>query len=536
MNSDVCIVTEGTYPYVVGGVSTWIAQIIDSMPDLKFTVLNISPSRQSKREVRYQLPKNLVGLHDSFIFDSVLGGKENLANLQDIFLFDYAKPRHGRQIVNRHVLSREKEDALYALYAALSKGSSIPLGEIPPLLQAFGSNEEFVEIMVHSFSAWEVTSRIYKEIGIPGLSFLDYFWSFRAQFMPILNVLRATLPKARVYHAACTGYAGLLASRAAYESGRPLILTEHGIYTRERRIELSRVNWLSTSGESRFVQLGRSRNWFREWWVSLFQALSRTAYANASKIVSLYQSNKDVQVSEGAPADNVDIIPNGIITENFKDISRSRKQPGEPLRIGFMGRVVSIKDIKTLLRAMDILASRNVPFTMQIVGPLDEEPEYTAECLDMLEKLNLQDKVFFTGPRKDVARVYAEMDVLVLTSASEGFPYVILEANCAGVPVVATDVGACRDILSGMGKEDIALGPSGRITAVGKPEETAAELARFAENPDLLFSYGQAGRERALRYYDLKNVMGKYRKLYNTYMFAAKKPKLTFGANRAEVA
>lgn len=530
MNSDICIITEGTYPYVMGGVSTWIAQLIDSMPDLKFTVLNISPSRQSKREVRYQLPRNLVGLHDSFIFDSVLDGRDNLANLQDIFLFDYAKPRHGRQVVNRHVLSRDKEEALFALYAALSKGERIPLEEIPPLLQAFSSNEEFIETMVHSFSAWEVTSRIYKDIGIPGLSFLDYFWSFRAQFMPILNVLRASLPRARVYHAACTGYAGLLAARAAHESGRPLILTEHGIYTRERRIELSRVNWLSSSGESRFVQLGRSRNWFREWWVSLFQALSRTAYAHAAKIVSLYQSNKDVQISEGAPAEIVDIIPNGIATENFRDIPRQLKKQGEPLRIGFMGRVVSIKDVKTLLRAMDILAARETPFFTKIVGPLDEEPEYTAECLDMLEKLNLQDKVVFTGPRKDIARVYAEMDVLVLTSASEGFPYVILEANCAGVPVVATDVGACRDILTGMGKEDMALGPSGRITAVGKPEETAAELARFAEHPELLYSYGQSGRERALRYYDIKNVMGKYRQLYNTYMFAAKKPRMSGAA------
>lgn len=530
MNSDICIITEGTYPYVVGGVSTWIAQIIESMPDLKFSVLNISASRQTQREIRYTLPKNLVGLQDSFIFDSPLNIFDNLTNLQDLFLFDYAKPRQGRHIINKSVLTKEKENALFAFYCALSKGRSIQLDEIPFLLQQFASNEEFIEVMVHSFSAWEVASRLYKEISISGLSFLDFFWSFRAQFMPILNVLRASLPKARVYHAACTGYAGLLGARAAYESGRPLILTEHGIYSRERRIELSRVDWLSSSGESRFLQLERSRNWFREWWVSLFQSLSRTTYDNASKIISLYQGNKDIQVSEGAVADMVDIIPNGIITDMFKDIPRSQKYPGEMLRIGFVGRVVSIKDVKTLLRAMAILATKKVSFQTHIIGPMDEEPEYTEECLDLLEKLHLQDKVFFTGPRRDVKNVYAEMDVLLLTSASEGFPYVILEANCAGVPVVATDVGACRDILTGMGKDDIALGPSGLITAVGMPEETAAELVRFAQSPKMLYAYGQAGRARAVRYYDIKNIMNKYRDLYATYMFAAKKTSHAHGA------
>lgn len=507
----------------MGGVSTWIAQIIDSMPDLKFSVLNISASRKTQREVRYDLPKNLVGISDAFIFDSAFSGLANLENLQDIFLFDYARPRQGKEIINRHALNKEKEEALLGLYRALSTGQSIKMADIPALVQGFESDEAFIETMAHSYSAWEVTKRLYHEIGIPGLSFLDYFWSIRAQYMPIFNVLRASLPKARVYHAACTGYAGLLGARAAYESGRPLILTEHGIYSRERRIELAKVNWLSSSGESRFLQLERSRNWFRERWMALFQSLSRAAYDNASKIISLYRGNGDIQISEGAPRDKVEIIPNGIITDTFKDIPRRRKIPGETLRVGFVGRVVSIKDIKTLLRAMSLLSVWDVPFRTTLVGPLDEEPEYVAECLDLLEKLNLQDKVFFVGPRRDLDKVYAEMDVLLLTSASEGFPYVILEANCAGLPVVATDVGACRDILTGIGKEDMALGPSGRITAVGNPEETASELARFARNPDVLYTYGQTGRERALRYYDLRKIMRQYRDIYATYIFAARK-------------
>lgn len=524
MNSDVCIITEGTFPYVMGGVSTWIAQIIESMPDLKFSVLNISASRKAQRQVRYDLPKNLVGIRDAFIFDSGLGGLPNLENLQDIFLFDYARPRQGREVINRHALSREKEDALLGLYRALCTGKNINMADIPELMRGFKSDEEFIETMSHSYSAWEVTRRLYNETGISGLSFLDFFWSFRAQYMPVFNILRASMPKARVYHAACTGYAGLLGARATYETGRPLVLTEHGIYSRERRIELAKVDWLSSSGESRFLQLERSRNWFRERWIALFQSLSLAAYENASKIISLYQGNRDIQIREGAPRDKVEIIPNGIITDTFKDIPRWQKKQGETLRVGFVGRVVSIKDIKTLLRAMSFLSAWGVPFQTSIVGPLDEEPEYVDECLDLLEKLNLQDKVFFVGPRRDLARVYSEMDVLLLTSASEGFPYVILEANCAGLAVVATDVGACRDILTGIGKDDVSLGPSGRITAVGNPEQTASEIARLSRNPDILYAYGQTGRERVLRYYDLRKIMRQYRDIYSTYIYAATKP------------
>ena len=533
MNSDICIITEGTYPYVTGGVSTWIAQIIESMPDLKFSVLNISASRKQQREIRYNLPKNLVGIHDSFIFDSAFGQPANLENLQDIFLFDYAKPRHIEEVTNKHTLTSEKEEALLGLYRTLSTGQRIEMSDIPLLVQGFKSNEEFIKTIAHSYSAWDVTKRLYNEVGIPGLSFLDYFWSFRAQYMPIFNILRVSLPKARVYHAACTGYAGLLGARAAYESGRPLLLTEHGIYSRERRIELAKANWLPPSGETHFLQLERSRNWFRERWVALFRSLSLAAYDHASKIISLYQGNSEIQISEGAAQNKVEIIPNGIITDTFKDIPRQRKTLGETLRIGFVGRVVSIKDIKTLLRAMSLLSAWKVPFQTTIVGPLDEEPEYVDECLDLLEKLNLHDKVFFVGPRRDLDKVYAEMDVVLLTSASEGFPYVILEANCAGLPVVATNVGACKEILTGIGKEDIALGPSGRITAAGNPEQTAAELARFAHNPDALYTYGQTGRERVLRYYDLRKIMRQYRDMYTTYMFAAKKSKPVHAAKNA---
>ncbi|MDR2391577.1 MAG: GT4 family glycosyltransferase PelF [Planctomycetota bacterium] len=504
MIADVCIVTEGTYPYVMGGVSTWIAQILDTMPQLKFSLIHVSASRLLSPEIRYALPPNLV-------------------SFQNVYLYDFAPPRKGKEVIDQEVLSPEEKSIMLDFYLGLTAGRAVETMDVARIARSFEFDSEFVEAMAHSQSIWSVLTNLYRRSAPPGLGFLDFFWTARALFMPILNLMRTPIPRARVYHASCTGYAGFLGARARRETGRPYILTEHGIYSRERRIELSRIDWLSTSGASRILQLERSRNWFREWWVRLFQSLSRTAYAQSSRIISLYQGNKDTQIHEGANAAIIDLIPNGIIVDRFKNIPRRRREPGETLRIGFVGRVASIKDIKTLLRAMSILAARKVDFITRVTGPMDEEPEYTDECLDLCDRLELTEKVLFPGPSRDLPKVYSEMDVLVLTSVSEGFPFVILEANCAGVPVVATNVGACRDILTGMNKEDLALGPSGLITPVNAPGETAKALERLARDPALTYAYGMAGRERAIRFYDLRLVMAQYQQLYETYVFAAGK-------------
>ncbi|MDR3211903.1 MAG: GT4 family glycosyltransferase PelF [Planctomycetota bacterium] len=510
MIADVCILTEGTYPYVMGGVSTWIAQLFDSMPQITFSVLHIGASRNTPRQVRYKLPQNLV-------------------DVSDVFLFDYPAPRLGHEVMEEHALSPDERKRLLRFYLDLTTGKPSNAMSIASIVSRFRNGQEFIEAMAHSASAWEVVTDLYKEVAPNGLSFLDFYWTVRALFLPVLNLLRFPIPKARVYHCACTGYAGLLGARAAQETGRPFILSEHGIYSRERRIELSRVEWLSNSGASKFNQLDRSRNWFREWWIQLFQSLARSSYVEAAKIISLYQGNKDAQVVEGAVGDRIDLIPNGIVIERFKDIPREPRKPGSPLRIGFVGRVTSIKDIKTLLKSMAILASHNVPFETKIVGPMDEEPEYTEECLALTQQLDLSDRVVFTGPNRDLKTVYSWFDVTLLTSVSEGFPFVIIEANCAGIPVVTTDVGACKEIVAGMGREDLKLGPSGLVTAVGAPDQTAAALEKFALDPDLNYQYGMAGRERALRFYDLRKIMAEYQDLYETYIYAANG---SYGPNR----
>ena len=65
----VCIVTEGCYPYVVGGVSGWINSLIKSMPQLEFSVLAIIPDRSYRGKFVYDLPENVVEVYEVYLND-----------------------------------------------------------------------------------------------------------------------------------------------------------------------------------------------------------------------------------------------------------------------------------------------------------------------------------------------------------------------------------------------------------------------------------------------------------------------------------
>jgi glycosyltransferase involved in cell wall biosynthesis len=137
----------------------------------------------------------------------------------------------------------------------------------------------------------------------------------------------------------------------------------------------------------------------------------------------------------------------------------------------------------------------------------------------MVTELGLSDTVQFTG-QVDVTRHFPRIHVNVLTSLSESQPLSVLEAGAAGIPTVATNVGACREILFGRRDEQPSLGDGGIVTDVSSPEQTAAAIGALLRDKDRRQRLGSAMQERVKRYYDLNLVDDAYAAIYRHHIEA----------------
>ncbi len=480
---DVCFLLEGTYPYVAGGVSTWVHQLIGAMGDMRVAIVHIAAHADPTRTLKYEIPSHVV-------------------SFKEIFLHDYALAR-----TRSRNPSSDDYDLVKTVYQDLSAHRFDSLSEILPLFQ--GESDCFdLPSFFASREVWEMLLEGYEKHA-PHISFLDFFWTWRGIHMPLIHLLRQDLPKAKIYHSISTGYAGLLASLAKMKYGQKMFLTEHGIYTHERMLEISQSTWIYEQA-TRHYRAEREMSFFKKWWVQLFKVMSGIAYHHADRIYTLYEGNRTRQILEGASPEKISIIPNGIHVPRQDPPKRTKKSPPQ---IGFVGRVVSIKDVKTFIHAARIVLEDHPQSEFYIIGPTDEEVDYYEECVALVSALGLNGKVHFTG-RVSVTEYYSFLDVIVLTSLSEAQPYVILEANLAGIPVVSTRVGACQEMLLGSTAEDRALGASGLITEVSSPRETAKAISLLLQNPRLYESMGEAGRRRVQTYYDQDDLLSRYLNVY----------------------
>jgi glycosyltransferase involved in cell wall biosynthesis len=485
-SADVCLILEGTYPYVTGGVSSWTHDLLQAQKDLTFHLVTLLPRNGSLTQ-RYDLPKNVVGTTQIFI----------------------------QELPERSCPARRADEFFHAVETPLlrlqGRGGLRDLQDIIAVLSPMRANVG-AELLMNSPRAWSTLVNMYRAT-VPTSSFLDYFWSWRSLVGGLFSVLVPDLPDARVYHAVSTGYAGLLLARAVLETNRPGIVTEHGIYTNERRIEMALANWLHEQ-PSEGLHIDKPGRALHDLWVDTFVAYSHTCYQAARAIVTLYEGNQQFQLQDGAPADKLRVIPNGIDVDTYAAVPRARA-PHAPT-VALIGRVVPIKDVKTFLRACAILKGMLPRLEVLIVGPTDEDEAYYQECVNLVRFLNLSDTVTFTG-RVRLEEFLGRIDVVVLTSISEAQPLVILEAGASGIPTVSTDVGSCRELIVGRSDEAPALGHAGEVTPLCNPSATAQALARLLTDGDWYARCSHAIKERVRRYYNKTTVDATYRELYEQH-------------------
>jgi glycosyltransferase involved in cell wall biosynthesis len=193
---------------------------------------------------------------------------------------------------------------------------------------------------------------------------------------------------------------------------------------------------------------------------------------------------------------------------------RAQRPAAIPLVIGLLGRIVPIKDIKTFIRAMRTVVIQLPEAEGWLIGPEEEDREYVEECRSLIRELGLEGKVRFLGFQK-ISDILPRLGLLVLTSISEAFPLVLLEAFASGLPVVTTDVGACREIVEGNSAEDRALGSAGIVTPIADPEATAAGIVTLLTDEDRWYEAQKAGARRIEKYYTQARMLDSYKRIYD---------------------
>jgi len=489
IEADICLIAEGCYPYVPGGVSNWIDGLIRSFPEFSFSVVAIL-GRGGSRRSAYAFPNNLVHFQEIELHQ---GGRRS---------FEF--PGHGGALD-----AAALADTLADL---LNNRDCDQLARIQAIFNQGAVRVHSLEMLMNSPKAWKVITQMYEQL-MPHASFHSFFWAWRALFGGLFAILKAPLPPAKIYHTVSTGYAGLFAARAKLETGRPVFLTEHGIYTNERRVEILMADWIADTID-KGLALGDDRFDLREMWIAAFEAYARICYQSCDEIITLYEDNQRLQKQLDADENRLQIIPNGIDLQRFSALPRA----GDDARptIALIGRVVPIKDVKSFITAA-MIARRTIPdLQALILGPEDENPEYARECRTLVSDLDLSDCVQFNGA-VNIADYLPQIHAVALTSLSEAQPLVLLEAGGAGVPCIATDVGSCRELLEGRADEAPQLGHGGFICDLVAPEQVAAAAVRLLQDSWLRQRYGDTMRKRVSKYYLARQVTTAYEQLYHRY-------------------
>ena len=289
-----------------------------------------------------------------------------------------------------------------------------------------------------------------------------------ASFRGLVAALRELRPDLVLAH---TAKAGILGRAAAAALGIPAVFTPHG--------------WAISDRISRC----RGR---------IFTMLEKAAALATARIVNVCEFERRLALEHGiAPREKMAVVYNGL-----RDIpAHLLAHPAEqPARLVMVARMAPPKDHTTLLQALAGLSEMN--WTLDLIGdgPLAPAIRATAGAL------GLAARVRFHGFQSEIAAHLASAQALVLCSHFEAFPYAVLEAMRAGLPVVASCVGGIP--------EAVQDGVTGLLAPAENPDALRACLARLIADPARRAQYGAAGRERFLARFTLDRMIGDTVRVY----------------------
>jgi lipopolysaccharide heptosyltransferase II len=260
----------------------------------------------------------------------------------------------------------------------------------------------------------------------------------------------------------------LIAYFACKSTGRPFITTAHGYYAKH--------------------------------------LLSETMAWGKYVIVASNVMAKHMVHNFGVPYDRIRLIPRGVDMSRFRFRDPASRHSGRFV-VGMVSRITPLKGHADFIKAVSILSRRIPQLTALIVGEAPKA-KYKEELQLIIRRLGLIKCVEFLPATQDVPSIMDKLDVLVsATITPEAFGRVVIEANAAGVPVVATKVGGIVDII-----ED---GKTGLLSLAQNPKDMAAGILKLYEDKALWKAITLEARKRVETSFNLDIMMKKTLAVYD---------------------
>jgi polysaccharide biosynthesis protein PelF len=457
----VAMLTEGTYPFVRGGVSTWCDQLVRGLSEEDFEIVAVVAAPGSPTV--WDLPDNVVAVTSVALWGFV--AEERSPHGERLRQFRAALEPFLASLLDPTIDDTVFDESLRALFEYAQEH---------PLTAAIMSDDA-AETLGEVWGKTQ-TGRISVFEAMKALELLEHN----------LRPLSAPVVHADLCHATSNGLPSLLAVLAKWRYGTPYIMSEHGVYLRERYLAFQRFD---TPWSVKFLVL------------SFFRRLTRLAYQEASVIAPVNVYNQRWEVEHGADPDVIVTALNGV---NADDYPAMTDEPPHDVVV-WVGRVDPLKDLETLVEGFARLLRRVPTATLDLYGPVPMGNEwYLRRIRNLIERRKLRSRVRFMGPISPVSTAYQRARVVVLSSISEGLPYTVIEAMMSGRATVSTDVGGVREVVA----------DAGLLVPPRDPKALAAALETILTDDELRADFAMRASERGRTYFRLERMLSTFRAEY----------------------
>jgi glycosyltransferase involved in cell wall biosynthesis len=481
----VTMLTEGTYPHSHGGVSVWCDQLLQGMPDIDFRILAVTSD--GREPLTWKPPAHVSSLVSIPTWGPTPAGRaprgrrlRTFLDTYETFLLALLGEGDGSGTGSDATVRRHFAEGLYGLAARARHGE----------LTASLRTEAAVRTLCAVWNRPQVAARAARPTMHDALTATDLLEH-------ALRPLAAAPPRDGVAHAVSGGLATLPGLLAHHLHGTPLLLTEHGVYLRERYLGYR------SGGHSWPV---------KALLLGFFRLLAQESYARAALITPGSHYNRKWEERGGTPPDKIRTVYNGVDPAVFPPAGPEPETP----TLAWAGRIDPIKDLETLIRAFASVRREIPQARLRLFGGTPHGGEaYRERCQALAQELGIADAVAFEGRVEDIRDAYAAGNVVMLSSISEGFPFTLIEAMSCGRATVSTDVGGVRE----------AVGETGLVVPPREPEAMARAALELLRDPPRRTRMGEAARLRVIEQFTLRHTIDSFREIYGSLAAGRRSPR-----------